>query len=166
MTTNIRRALVLGLLSIALDNCSKNDTTGTNGPSTSSAPTTRELTELNAARKPNTTFPQWVMRNPHRPNDVLVFVHGIFGDTVDTWKNPETGKHFYDLVSTDPRLGAHFDIFAYGYPSTMFEAGSFTIQEAANRLISDLQYYGVDQYSRVVFVAHSMGGCNRPVLAV
>jgi hypothetical protein len=26
----------------------------------------------------------------------LVFVHGIFGDTLDTWRNKSTGKHFYD----------------------------------------------------------------------
>lgn len=151
-------ALVLGFFSIALRSCNQDGGATATTPQTLGAATTSEQAELNAARKPNTTLPQWVWKNTRRPNDALVFVHGIFGDTLDTWKNAKTGKHFYDLISADPRLGSHFDIFAYGYPSNMLQAGSSTIQEAANRLINDLQYYGIDQYKKVVFVAHSMGG--------
>jgi pimeloyl-ACP methyl ester carboxylesterase len=93
-----------------------------------------------------------------RADTVVVFVHGIFGDTLGTWENAETGKHFYDLLAADPKFSRSVDIFAFGYPSALFDRGSFTLQEAANRLAADLQFYNVEQYHKLVFVAHSMGG--------
>lgn len=115
--------------------------------------------KLGEVRKPNTTPSQWAIPQHSPHSDVaLVFVHGIFGDTLGTWENPTNGKHFYDLVASDPRFGPKVDIFAFGFPSMMLKQGSFTIQEAANKLLSDLQYYGVLTYPHIVFVAHSMGG--------
>ncbi len=130
---------------------------GDSTPIVASDPAT--AAKLQEARKPNTTEPQWVVPQHSPHSDVaLVFVHGIFGDTLGTWANSSNGKHFYDLVAADPRLGPRVDIFAFGFPSTMLKQGSFTIEEAANRLANDLQYYGVLTYPRIVFVAHSMGG--------
>lgn len=118
--------------------------------------TTAELQEI---RKPNTTSPQWVVPQHSPHSDIaLVFVHGIFGDTLGTWENPTNGKHFYDLVAADPKLGPKVDMFAFGFPSMMLTQGSFTINDAANKLYNDLQYYGVLTYPHVVIVAHSMGG--------
>jgi len=111
------------------------------------------------ARQPNTSEPQWVFQHKdHRADTALVFVHGIFGDTLGTWLNSKGGKHFYDLVAEDPELGSQVDIFAFGFPSAMVKGGGFTIQEAANRLYADLQHYNLLQYPRIVLVAHSMGG--------
>jgi outer membrane protein OmpA-like peptidoglycan-associated protein/pimeloyl-ACP methyl ester carboxylesterase len=118
-----------------------------------------EQAKMKDARKPNTTSSRWVHQNTERrPDTAIVYVHGIFGDTLGTWQNAETGKYFYDLIAADPAYNQKADQFAFGFPSKMFSQGSFTIQEAANALYSQLLYYGVLQYPRIVFVTHSMGG--------
>lgn len=111
-------------------------------------------------RTPNSEAPQWVVRHPpgKRPDTVLIFMHGIFGDTLGTWKNAKAGKHFYELVAADPRLGDQVDEFAFGFPTTMLKRGSFHIQESADWLYGKLLDQDILQYKRIVIVAHSMGG--------
>jgi pimeloyl-ACP methyl ester carboxylesterase len=92
-----------------------------------------------------------------RRGAVIVFVHGIFGSSLDSWRNDQTGVHFYDLVANDPALGNNFDIYAYGYPSR-FLSSSFSIQEAAEDMSFRLEREGIFTYKKVVIVAHSMGG--------
>jgi pimeloyl-ACP methyl ester carboxylesterase len=105
----------------------------------------------------NNTDPQWVVRQQTQAKVAIVFVHGIFGDTIGTWTNAN-GTRFFDLVAADPAIVGKADIFAFGYPSRMFKSGSFDIREAANRLHGSLDNAGVFGYSKIVFVAHSMGG--------
>lgn len=105
----------------------------------------------------NTTDPQWVHRQEPPAKVALVFIHGIFGDTLGTWKS-SGGTSFFDLVEGDGDLGPQVDILAFGYTSRMIGTGSFDIQEAANRLHLYLDNKGVLDYPAVVFVAHSMGG--------
>lgn len=105
----------------------------------------------------NSTDPRWVLRNEPRPDAVLVFVHGIFGDTIETWTSTNTTS-FFDLIEADSRIGSNVDIFAFGYTSNMLRAGSLDIQEAANTLHARLQFHGVFDYPAIVFVTHSMGG--------
>ena len=105
----------------------------------------------------NETDPQWVTRNAPHAKVAVVFVHGIFGDTLGTWKN-DNGETFFRLLTAQPDVGPQLDIFAFGFTSQMFKAGSFDIREAANKLHESLQYKEVLDYPTVVFVAHSMGG--------
>src|SRR5262245_24881035 len=78
---------------------------------------------------PKPTDPQWVhQKNPHA-KVALVFIHGIFGDTLGTWTS-SNGTRFFDLVDKDPDLGPKVDSFAFGYTSKMIGSGSFSIQEA------------------------------------
>ncbi|HEX3527817.1 MAG TPA: hypothetical protein VH988_12200 [Thermoanaerobaculia bacterium] len=119
-------------------------------PGSRTSPSTSAVT-------PNTTDPQWVhQRDPHA-KVALVFIHGIFGDTLGTWTS-SNGTTFFDLVDKDPDLGPKVDSLAFGYTSKMIGAGSFDIQEAANRLHLYLRNKGVLDYPAIVFVAHSMGG--------
>lgn len=105
----------------------------------------------------NTTDPQWVHQQNPPAKVALVFIHGIFGDTLGTWKSSD-GTRFFDLVEKDNDLGPQVDILAFGYTSKMIGTGSFDIQEAANRLHLYLDNKGVLGYPAIVFVAHSMGG--------
>jgi pimeloyl-ACP methyl ester carboxylesterase len=116
--------------------------------------TRSEPTTIPAA---NTTDPRWVHRNDPRADVAVVFVHGIFGDTVGTWTH-EGGTSIFDLLRGLPAVGPKVDLFAFGYTSNMFAAGSLSIQEAANSLHGRLQLEQVLDYPAVVFVAHSMGG--------
>jgi hypothetical protein len=105
----------------------------------------------------NTTDPHWVAQAKPPSKVAVVFVHGIFGDTDATWTNAN-GQSLFKLLKSVPELGDQLDIFAFGFTSNKFKAGSLDIREAANMLEQTLQYDGVWDYDTVVFVAHSMGG--------
>ena len=110
-----------------------------------------------AGAESNTTEPQWVVRQSPRADVAVVFIHGIFGDTLGTWTNA-SGASFFKLLNQDPSAGGKLDMFAFGYTSKLIGHGSFTIQEAANSLHERLKFHGVLDYPAIVFVAHSMGG--------
>ncbi len=109
-----------------------------------------------AASDKNTTDPQWVVEKSPHSDVAVVFVHGIFGDTLGTWAGPT--KSFFQYVQEIPDVGNKLDLFAFGYPSNMVKPGSFRIQEAANVLNESLKYNHVTDRTSIVFVAHSMGG--------
>lgn len=120
--------------------------------------TSDQESEGGGAASLSSSEPQWVFRNIPAADVAVVFIHGIFGDSIETWTH-ESGTTFFELVADHPNLGGNVDIFAFGYTSSMFGGkSSFTIGEAANRLHERLKYHGVLDYSGVVFVAHSMGG--------
>ena len=105
----------------------------------------------------NATDPQWVIQAAPHAKVAVVFVHGVFGDTLGTWTN-DNGETFFRLLRAQPDVGSQLDIFAFGFTSNMFKPGSFDIREAANKLHDSLQYKSVLDYRTIVFVAHSMGG--------
>lgn len=105
----------------------------------------------------NATDPQWVEQSKPNSKVAVVFVHGVFGDTLGTWTHGN-GKTFFRFLEASPQVGSQVDIFAFGFTSNMMKAGSLDIREAANKLHESLQYNNVMDYPAVVFVAHSMGG--------
>lgn len=105
----------------------------------------------------NTTDPHWVKQANPPSKVAVVFVHGIFGDTDGTWTNAN-GQTFFQLLRSAPVIGNQVDVFAFGFTSNALKGGSLDIREAANMLEQSLQYNGVWNYPKVIFVAHSMGG--------
>jgi pimeloyl-ACP methyl ester carboxylesterase len=106
---------------------------------------------------PNATDPRWVLQHKPRADVALVFVHGIFGDTIATWTNANK-MGFFSLLEGNAQVGPKVDALAFGYTSNMLAEGSLDIQEAANKLHARLQFHGVFDYPAIVFVTHSMGG--------
>ena len=115
--------------------------------------------ELVAARKPNTTPSTFLKQQPGEENTstLLLFVHGIFGDTIETWKN-SNGKSLSSLILEKQEFSKGYDAFAFGFPSQKLRSGNFSISEAAATLDSDWRYYHLEKYQRVIVIAHSMGG--------
>ncbi len=105
----------------------------------------------------NATDPRWVLQHTPRADVALVFVHGIFGDTVATWTHANKTS-FFSLIEANAQVGPKVDALAFGYTSNMLAEGSLDIQEAANKLHARLQFHGVFDYPAIVFVTHSMGG--------
>lgn len=110
------------------------------------------------AADPNQQDPQWVYRADTRPKVALVFVHGIFGETLSTWGAAPGKKSFFNYVHESPQMRGKADIFAFGFTSNMLSAGSLDVMEASKKLTESLKFNGVMNYDYVVFVAHSMGG--------
>ncbi len=133
--------LVMGC-ALVVTGCRKND----NGPAAPASPAIS-----------NSRDPQWINQQTPHAKIAVVFVHGIFGDTLDTW-TAGNGKTFFQLLKENPEVGPKVDVFAFGFTSNMFQQGSFDVREAANKLQTSLEFKKVLEYPSIVFVAHSMGG--------
>jgi hypothetical protein len=106
----------------------------------------------------NARDPQWVVQaNPHN-NVAVVFVHGLFGGTLDTWTQGDGKPSFFDVLRSVPGAGQQVDMYAFGFTSKMFGPGSLDIREAASKLHQNLEFSGVLAYRTIVMVGHSMGG--------
>ena len=110
-----------------------------------------------AAQSSNKEDARWIFKNDPKANVALVFVHGIFGDTMGTWTN-DKGKTFFDYVRESPQMHGKADMFAFGFTSDMLSGGSLSVAEASKKLTQSLQFNGVLDYEKIIFVAHSMGG--------
>ena len=121
--------------------------------------------QLLDARKPNLTLPRFL--KPARDDDapsqadatLLLFVHGIFGDTVGTWSRGSVEEGLPYRILARREFAHGFDAFAFGYPTSTIKAGSFSIPEAAKALATEINFRSFTaKYKQIVIVAHSMGG--------
>jgi pimeloyl-ACP methyl ester carboxylesterase len=93
---------------------------------------------------------------PESSKKIIVFVHGVFGDSTNSWTN-QAGVSWPDLIKGDDRLH-DFTVAIFRY-DTPFLSRSSTIEEISTRLLRRLEDEGVFRnYSEIYFVAHSMGG--------
>jgi O-acetyl-ADP-ribose deacetylase (regulator of RNase III) len=94
----------------------------------------------------------------HKKAVAVVFVHGIFGTTEDTWLNPNSGSTFPGLLANDPDLQNKVDAFAFEYFTPKFNAAP-PIVDLADQLRGELaDHHLFEDHQKVVFIAHSMGG--------
>src|SRR5688572_30565124 len=90
------------------------------------------------ARKDNVT-PSTFLQPPEADTPsgsgatLLLFIHGIFGDTVGTWSDGGN-SNLPALILQRPAFSKGFDTFAFGFPSAKVKEGSFRVPEAAQAL--------------------------------
>ena len=85
---------------------------------------------------------------------VIVFVHGVLGNSQTTWSN---GISYWPKLLTQDKVFDGQDIYVYGYPSPKL-GKSFSIDEIAEDLRLFLDTDGVLRYKTITFLSHSMGG--------
>jgi len=91
----------IGLVTLALSSCG-----GT--------PPVAVVTPLTTAEETsNNSDPQWVVRQESPAKVALVFVHGLFGDTISTWTNAN-GKRFFQLPLAEERGKTAIDKVSLG----------------------------------------------------
>jgi tetratricopeptide (TPR) repeat protein len=88
---------------------------------------------------------------------VIIFLHGVLGDSKSTWTNGESGAYWPNLLTQDDVFSGT-SIFVHDYVTGMFERGSLNIDELAGQLKVRLDAAGVMERGPLIFVAHSMGG--------
>lgn len=86
---------------------------------------------------------------------VIVFVNGIFGDAISTWKN-SNGQYWPELVALDPAFGGA-DVYVHSFQSPNISTAQ-QIDELAGRFEDVLLAEKLLDYKEIVFVVHSMGG--------
>jgi pimeloyl-ACP methyl ester carboxylesterase len=95
----------------------------------------------------------------------VVFVHGLTGDMIDTWKKDKNSPQgFVELLLEDPEL-LDYDVAAFGYRSKLWRGAP--IDNAAIQLKSAVASLVANgRYDGLVLIAHSMGGlvCMRYIL--
>lgn len=124
----------------------------------SSAVAQSSLQAILDARKPNLIEPQYIKRDDKRQaGTLLIFVHGIFGDTMGTWRG-SSGLSLPSAVLARPEFSNGIDAYAFGFPSAMLAQGSFTVTQAAAAFKRTWEFEDFGRYKDVVIVAHSMGG--------
>ncbi len=94
---------------------------------------------------------------PSDRNKVVVFIHGVTASNETSWRNPNTGAYWPELLQADPDF-KDYAIYLLGYHSPEFSRAS-TINEIATRELQRLTDQGILALDKkVVIVAHSMGG--------
>lgn len=99
----------------------------------------------------------WLKQAGEHPRTVVVFIHGVLGDSRTTWGGTQDGQGWPEIVFSDPSM-PKADVLSVGFRSKPVSEGS-NIEEIAVRTLSSIQDEGVfKDYENVIFVAHSMGG--------
>lgn len=104
----------------------------------------------------------WYVRRD--PDDVIVFIHGIFSSSLTCWLYEDGDHRVYwpDLIRSDPRFGSA-SIYMAGY-YTAIDAGDFSVSQCAREVLDALQTVDTDENAPVTdartvrFVCHSTGG--------
>ncbi|MBR1154530.1 triacylglycerol lipase [Bradyrhizobium sp. JYMT SZCCT0428] len=84
---------------------------------------------------------------------VIVFVHGIIGDSKDTWTN---GNTYWPALLTSDKDFDGASIYVYEYPTSV--SSTMSLNEVAENMRLIFNADGVSQHNNIVFIAHSMGG--------
>lgn len=94
---------------------------------------------------------------PKENSRLIIFVHGVFSTSTNTWGDAKTGEAWPQLVRGDDKFQG-YDIYLVNYRTTYFESAP-NIYGIAKRELERMKDKGIfKEYKEIYFVAHSMGG--------
>lgn len=92
------------------------------------------------------------------PNTVVIFIHGVLGDSITSFRSENNQKSWPELLSEDESLGESIHVKSLSYSSKPLNNAS-NINEISTRLLDRLISQEVfNRHDKVVFITHSMGG--------
>jgi predicted acylesterase/phospholipase RssA len=118
----------------------------------------RQIEVLTAGAERAADYASLFVRHDNQNSKILIFVHGIFGNPVDSWRCRTSNTTWPELVQQDTDFDG-FDIYSAGYASQLL-ATNASIADLAERLYLRLSAEGAldAKYQSVDFVVHSLGG--------
>jgi hypothetical protein len=85
----------------------------------------------------------------------LYFIHGLGGHYQKTWQT------FLALLEADPAIGAGYDFFSFGFPTSLiripFMRKSLRVQDLALGVRTDVEHR-LKSYTEIIMIGHSLGG--------
>lgn len=88
---------------------------------------------------------------------LIIFIHGITGNSYDTWKNQRTDAFWPELLEKDNTFN-DTDIAVFGYNTSLLGSHG-SIDDITDNLRLHIEAEKInDKYKDVVFLCHSMGG--------
>lgn len=85
----------------------------------------------------------------------VVFIHGILSDGETCWRH-SNGTYWPDVLAAADSC-ALLSIFVYTYQSDIFSA-DYDLHDVVDDLRQRLRHAAIEDFSRIIFVCHSMGG--------
>jgi len=98
----------------------------------------------------------WYIEKDSSRREVIVFVHGVTGDSRDTWTNGTTKAYWPSLIRGDGQRFSAANVWIFSYSSPKVHNAQ-TVSELAIKL-SDALAEVLRDHDRLYFIAHSMGG--------
>lgn len=87
---------------------------------------------------------------------VVVFIHGLWGSSDQTWLNSSNKAYWPTLLSQDERFD-QFSIYVLDY-RTGYSRDDIPVEDLAGQLCRCWEDGDLNSYSSIHFVAHSLGG--------
>lgn len=118
---------------------------------------------LSCARRPAhmTNAPETSVRSHYirrtNADDVIVFMHGIFGNAESTWTNNANQAYWPRLLTQDQAFdGADIYVHAFSSPFLGSASAIDELVEQTNTILAADEVF--TNHKRVIFLCHSMGG--------
>jgi hypothetical protein len=99
------------------------------------------LITISAQASPSSRY----IRNTNA-DTVIVFVHGVFGDSTSTWTAPNNA-YWPDIVTHDPEFDGT-DVFVYQYPTQI--GTRLSIDELADDMKLQFSVKNVENYKKIL----------------
>ena len=99
----------------------------------------------------------WKEPSSETNEKLIIFVHGVFSTSADTWGDVKAGNTWPELVRGDDKF-KDYDIYLVNY-RTSYITSAPNIYQIAKRELERLKDKGIfKDYKEIYFIAHSMGG--------
>lgn len=99
----------------------------------------------------------WKETSSETNEKLIIFVHGVFSTSADTWGDVKEGNTWPELVRGDDKF-KDYDIYLVNYRSSYIKSAP-NIYQIAKRELERLKDKGIfKDYKEIYFIAHSMGG--------
>lgn len=96
----------------------------------------------------------WV-RKPHNQDAVVLFVHGIISGGIGCW-TASNGAYWPKMLAEEEALSS-IGIFVFSY-RTAFTSSTYDVGDIVDSLREEMKLSGLEDFRRIIFVCHSMGG--------
>ncbi len=114
-----------------------------------------KLSDVSKMPSKSTAFSHYI-RDEDNNTKVIVFVHGVTGNSTSTWTNERTGAYWPSLIKDDKDF-SQANIYVVQYPSPAI-GKSLSVNELSENMRLRFEANKLLKHTEIIFLSHSMGG--------